>query len=134
MVTNGVRAVIEMKNNAFKEYIRSGMRHNYYVRLENLTIELSNLIRDTKTEYHSKLAAKLVNPSTSAKTYWSILTTFASGRKVPVTPPLPINNEFISNFKTRANYFNRFFNQQCTAISTDSSIPSSFNLATNETN
>ena len=132
-MTNGIRTVIEMKNNAYKEYIRSGMRHNYYVRLENLTNELSNLVRDTKTEYHSKLAAKLVNPSTSAKTYWSILKTFANGRKVPVIPPLLINNEFISNFKTKANYFNRFFNQQCTVISTDSSIPSSVNLKTNET-
>ena len=47
--------------------------------------------------------------------------------------PLLTNNEFISNFKTKANYFNRFFNQQCTAISTDSSMPSSVNLATNET-
>ena len=122
-----------MKSNAYKEYIRSGMRHNYYVRLENLTTELSNLIRDTKTEYHSKLAAKLVNPSTSAKTYWSILKTFANGRKVPVIPPLLINNEFISNFKTKANYLNIFFNQQCTAISTDSSIPSYVNLSTNET-
>ena len=109
------------------------MRHSYYVRLENLTTELSNLIRDTKTEYHSKLAAKLINPSTSAKIYRSILKTIANGRKVPVIPPLLINNEFISNFKTKANYFNRFFNQQCTAISTDSSIPSSVNLATNET-
>ena len=108
------------------------MRHNYYVRLENLTTELSNLIRDTKTEYHRKIAAKLVNPSTSAKTYWSIVKTFANAKKVPVIPPLLINNEFISNFKTKADYFNRFFNQQCTAISTDSSIPSSINLATNE--
>ena len=99
----------------------------------NLTTELSNLVRDTKTEYHSKLAAKLVNPCTSAKTYWSILKTFADGRKVPVIPPLLINNESISNFKTKANYFNRFFNQQCTAISTDSSIPSSVNFVTNET-
>ena len=35
-------------------------------------------------------------------------------------------------FKTKANYFNKFINQQCTEISTDSSIPSSVNLATNE--
>ena len=75
-MTNGIRTAIEMKNSAYKEYIRLGMRHNYYVRLENLTAELSNLIRDTKTEYHSKLAAKLVNPCTSAKTYWSILKIF----------------------------------------------------------
>ena len=59
--------------------------------------------------------------------------TFANGRKVPVILPLLINNEFISNFKTKANYFNRFFNQQCTEIPTDSSIPFSVNLATNET-
>ena len=43
-----------MKNNAYKEYIRSGMRHDYYVHLQNLTIELLNLIYDTKSEYHSQ--------------------------------------------------------------------------------
>ena len=43
-MTNGIRAVIEMKNNAYEEYIRSGMMHNYYVCFENLTTELSNLI------------------------------------------------------------------------------------------
>ena len=42
------RAVTEMKNNAYKEDIKSSMRHNYYVRLENLTTELSNLLPDTK--------------------------------------------------------------------------------------
>ena len=120
-ITDGIRVFIEMKNNAYKECIRSGMRHNYYVRLENLKTELSNLIRYTKTEYHSKLTAKLVNPSSSAKTYRSISKTFANGKKVPVVPPLLINNECISNFKTKTYYFNRFFNQQCTAISTDSS-------------
>ena len=53
--------------------------------------------------------------------------------KVPVIPPSLINNEFISNFKSKSNYFNRFFNQQCKAVSKDSSIPSFVNLATNET-
>ena len=42
-------------------------------------------------------------------------------------PPLLINNEFMSNVKTKANYL------KSTAISSDSSIPSSVNLATNET-
>ena len=57
-----------MKKNAYKEYIKWGVRHNYYVCLENLTTDLSNLIHDTKIEYHSKLTAKLVNPSTSDRT------------------------------------------------------------------
>ena len=72
-MANGIRTVIKMKSNAYKGYIRSDMRHNYYVRLENLPTELSKLIRDTKTEYYSKLAAKLVNPSTSAKTFGQFL-------------------------------------------------------------
>ena len=36
------------------------------------------------------------------------------------------------NVKTKASYFNRFFNQQGTVTSTDGSIPSSVNLKTNE--
>ena len=63
----GIRTVIKRKNNAYGENIGSSMRHNYYVRLENITTELSDLIRDIKTEYHSKLVAKLANPSTSAR-------------------------------------------------------------------
>ena len=117
-----------MKSNAYKGYIRSGMMHNYYVCLENLTTELSNLTRDTKTEYHNKLVAKLVNPSTSAKTYWSISKTFENFHQQEESSSATL----ISNFKTKTNYFNRSFNQQCTATSTDSSIPSSVNLATNE--
>ena len=59
-------------------------------------IELSNFISNTKTEYYRKFAAKLANPCTSTKTYWSILKTFANGRKVPVIPLILIKNEFFS--------------------------------------
>ena len=62
-ITNGMRAVIKMKNNAHEKYIRSGTRHNYYVCLENLIIELLNLIHSTKTEYWSILV----------KQNWSLL-------------------------------------------------------------
>ena len=62
------------------------MRHNYYLRLENLTTEISNLIWDTKTEYHIKLAVKLVGLNTSVRTYWSILKYFANGScDTPIT-------------------------------------------------
>ena len=117
-----IRAVIEMKNNAYEEY-----------RLENLTTELSNKIRDTKNEHYNKLSATLVDSSTSAKAYWSVLKTFPNGRKVPVIALLLINNELIFNFTTKVKYFNKFFIQKCTEISVDSFIPSSVNLATNET-
>ena len=132
-MTNGIRTAIEMKNNAYKEYIMSGMRHDYYVHLGSLTSELSNLILDTKSEYHSNLAATLVNSNTSVKSYYWMFKTFANGGKIPAIPPLLINSEFISNIKLKDNYFERFLNEQYTAISTDSSIPSCLNLSTNET-
>ena len=37
---------------------------------------------------------------------------FANGREVPVIPAILINSEFITNFKTKDKYFNRFINQQ----------------------
>ena len=132
-VINGVRTAIKMKNKPYNEYIRSGRRHDYYARFENVTIELSSLTRDTKTEFHSKLAAQMVNPSTSVTTYWSIWKTFANNRKICIILPLLINGDFISNFKTKANYFNRIFYEQCTTIATGRSEPSSVSLATNET-
>ena len=49
-MTNGIIPVIEIKSDAYKLYIRSGMRHIYYVRPENVTTELPNLSHDTKTE------------------------------------------------------------------------------------
>ena len=59
------------------------------------------------------LSLKLNNPSTSAKTYWSILKTFYNGKKVPLIPPLQIGNTLVSDFKMKANIFNKFFASQC---------------------
>ena len=41
-MTNGIRVVIEMKNNVYKEYTRSDMMHNYYARLENLRLNFQS--------------------------------------------------------------------------------------------
>ena len=43
---------------------------------------------------------------------------------VPVVLLLLINNEFFAGFKTKANYFNRLFNEQCIVITTYCFTPS----------
>ena len=40
-MTYGIRTAIEMKSNTYKENVRSATRHDYFVRLENLTTEVS---------------------------------------------------------------------------------------------
>ena len=75
---------------------------------------MSQVVSNRKQEYYNNIALKLNNPKTSAKTYWSILKTFYNGKKIPVIPPLLINNKLVSNFKTKANHFNIFFVFHCT--------------------
>ena len=85
--------------------------------------EVSKIISKRKEEYRYHLDSKLNNPSTSAKTYWSILKTFYNGKKVPLIPPLQISNTLVSDFKKKANIFNKSFASQCVPLNNGSNIP-----------
>ena len=85
-------------------------------------LKISKIISKRKEEYRYHLATKLNNPSTSAKTYWSILKTFYNGKKVPLIPPLQIGNTLVSDFKIKPNVFNKFFVSQCIPLNNDSNI------------
>ena len=91
--------------------------------LSNITLELSNAITFSKDKYHERLAIKLNDSKTTPKTYWSILKTFSNGSKIPLIPPLLVNNEFVTDFLEKANLFNDFFREQCRPITNDSSLP-----------
>ena len=49
--------------------------------LQEAINEVSKIISKRKGDYHHHLASKVNNPSTSAKTYWSILKTIYNGKK-----------------------------------------------------
>ena len=66
------------------------------------------------------------NPSTSSKTYWSILKAFCNNKKIPLILPIFIGNEVESDFKLKANPFNKYFASKCTPINNERSLPSSF--------
>ena len=74
-----------------------------------MTLELPNTISFSKAEYHERLAIKLNDPNTAPKTYWSILQTFVNGSKIPLIPPLLVNNQFVTDFLDKTNLFNDFF-------------------------
>ena len=65
----------------------------------------------------------MIEPSTSSKTYLSILKTFCNGKKVPLIPPLNVGNKLVADFKEKARLFNEFFASKCTPITNDSSLP-----------
>ena len=73
----------------------------------NLAIEVSELISIRKEEYNN-LSKKLNDPNTSAKTYWSILKSYYKDNRVPLIPPLLVNNKIVSDFTEKANLSNDF--------------------------
>ena len=82
--------------------------YDAYLKLQTISTELSEMILKSKNDYHCQLSDRLNDPGTSAKAYLSILKTLYNGKKIPLIPPILVNNKLISNFKEKANYFNDF--------------------------
>ena len=69
------------------------------------------------------MGKRLNDPTTNTKSYWTILKTFYNKKKIPLIPPLLVNNSFVTDFKENANLFNEFFCKQCTPVANDSTLP-----------
>ena len=70
--------------------------------------------------YYENLAKKLNNWLLQAKTYWSILKSFYDDKKIPIIPPLLVDNKFATDIQMKANYFNNFFAEQCRPLKNSS--------------
>ena len=79
---NEIRNILTMKNKIFEQYIANGKSQIDYERLQLISNSLTETIRSSKEKFYFILSTKLANPSTSSKTYWSILKTFVNGKKI----------------------------------------------------
>ena len=52
-----------------------------------------------------------------------ILKTFYNDKKVPLFPPHLIDDKFLTDIKTKANIFDKFFADQCTPLKNNSILP-----------
>ena len=69
------------------------------------------------------MSAKLDNPKSVLKTYWSIIYKFLSNKKAPIIPSVLVNGELVSDLEQKANLFNNCFASQCTPIKNSSKLP-----------
>ena len=51
--------------------------------------------------------------------------TFYNGKKIPLIPPLLVNDKLESEFRKKANHFNEFFPSKCTPLNNGSTLPHS---------
>ena len=80
--------------------------------MQQAITEASDLIYEKKNDYYNALAKKLSDPTTSSKTYWSILKTFYNTKKVSIIPPILIENELETGFLKKPYYFNKLDKHQ----------------------
>ena len=106
--------------------------NSYLEKFSSLQKNLSSLIETSKQEYFSKIAKKLSDPNTSAKTYWSILKSLLTGEKVPWIPPIFRDNKFITEFREKAALFNSFFANQCSLITNTSVLSTNWESLTDK--
>ena len=69
------------------------------------------------------MCAKLDNPKTVPKTYWSIINKFLSNKKTPIIPTALVNSDLVSDFEQKGNLFKNYFASQCTPIKNGSKLP-----------
>ena len=79
-----------------------------------LKSNLNVLILQTKTSYYENLGKRPDDPTLQLKTYWSILKSFYNGKRVPVIPPILVNNKFVTDLKAKVYVFNDFSSKQST--------------------
>ena len=125
-----IKNLIKRKNWLFQCQRKSGNLD--YASLNSITQDISNAVNSSKLKYHERLALNLNDPKTAPKTYWKILKTFVNGTKIHLTPPLPVENQLVTDFLVKANLFNDYFSQQCMTVDNDSSIPPNITLATEQ--
>ena len=58
--------------------------------------------------------------------------TFYDGKKIPIIPPLFINNKFFTHFLEKANVFNSFYAKQCSPIPSSSVLPAKISYMTRD--
>ena len=107
-----------------KRFKRSINTNQYFENFQSLQNLLGVSIEASKERYYSRLSMKLMEPSTSPKTYWSVLKSFRNNKKIPCIPPIFHENRFVTNFKEKAELFHSFFAKQCSVIDNGSEIPS----------
>ena len=87
-----LKPLIYEKNTAFKKF-RCDRNNKRQINIEG-----------SKQKYYCRMTNNQINTQKCSKTYWSLLKSFLNNKKVPLTPPLFLENRFLTDFKKRQNF------------------------------
>ena len=119
-MTEKIKQLLIDKSKLYKLYIKIGRKIGVYEKLLNMTNNITTEISNSKKIYFDNLAEKLSDPKLNRKAYWGV---FYQLEKVPIIPPLLINDQLVTNFNEKANNFNEYFSNRCSVIDNSSKLP-----------
>ena len=93
---------MQEKNIAKKYYFQNNKDIQLFRRFQCIQNLLTATIEKSKEQFYSRISTKLMDPTISPKSYWSILKTYLNNKKMPCVPPIYHNNNYITNFKEKA--------------------------------
>ena len=117
-----IKQLIQEKNNTYKSYILSDKNPQIFNRVKSLQNLLKCLVEGNREKYYLRKSKKLVDPITSAKTYWSILKTLLNNKKNLCISLLFHQDKCVTDFEKKAGLFNSFFAKQCSIIQNSSKL------------
>ena len=83
-INSEVKKAIQEKNQLFSSVKSNINNRTFLKKLQYLQNKLNDLIETAKRQYYKQISIKLTDPTTSAKTYWSILKRCLNDKKFHV--------------------------------------------------
>ena len=107
-INSKIKDLLQEKNIAKKCYFQNNKDIQLFRRFQCMQNLPAATIKKSKEQFYSRISTMLMDPIISPKTYWSILKTFLNNKKIPFIPPIYHNNNYITDFKGKAQIFNDF--------------------------
>jgi len=130
-ITKPLKTMLNKQHRLYKNFKRHGFKQADKLRVDAFREECQDAIKVEKEKHLNYLGSKLASKETSKKLYWKIINKIMNKCKAPKIPPIIFNNEIVTNFKDKANIFVNFFSNQCTPMTTTSTLPN-LTFKTNE--
>ena len=129
-MTRNIKKLIRRQKKLYKKYRLSGFKSADKEAVDRIRDQCFQAIKESRENYLKSLGEKLIDKTTSSKTYWSIINSFLNKCKTPRIPPLVVAEKLIINCNEKVKLFNDYFLEQCTPINNGSNLPSGITLLT----
>ena len=117
-MTPEIKRMIPEKAKIYRRYVKHDRSFADY----QSTSRCKRAIKETKSDYFSRLGQSQNDPTITPKKYWTILHSFLHKHKIPKIPPIRHINTFLTDTLVKANTFNSFFAKQRFLIETGSEL------------